>query len=305
MKRWLWVLASGALLAAGLVVVDPSSVMDELSGLRPITLVAALVLTAGSTLLMALRWVVLVDDARSARTQMMTYLRATFLNALTPGNVGGDAYRFVVVQRLGRGKGEVVGLLAHERVLGAVAYFGGFVLAGSAMALTGDVPRAFANGMSAAVAAIVVGALGTWMLSRHGRWQWFGTTTAMLRLRDRRSRLLVGLSFASWAAWMASVALVASDVGVDASLLVVVAAAGLTEIVRFVPITFQGIGVREAAFAFFVASAGGDRAAGFAAGAAAYAVLTVVLLAAGPASAVMRRTGPEETMSRSGDTETG
>jgi hypothetical protein len=53
----------------------------------------------------------------------------------------------------------------------------------------------------------------------------------------------------------------------------------ITEFARLLPISLQGIGVREATFAFFAARAGGPSAAAFATCATAYALHFAVVLA--------------------------
>ena len=59
------------------------------------------------------------------------------------------------------------------------------------------------------------------------------------------------------------------------------AIAVLTELIRFVPISFQGIGLREGSFALFVGLAGGEPEAGFVVAGLAYLGMSVSLVLAG------------------------
>jgi len=72
--------------------------------------------------------------------------------------------------------------------------------------------------------------------------------------------------------WLACFVVVASAVGVGIDRATVGMSAIVAEFSRLLPISVQGIGVREATFAFLAAKAGGSFEAAFAACATAYAL---------------------------------
>ena len=59
---------------------------------------------------------------------------------------------------------------------------------------------------------------------------------------------LGGLSLLAWASWAATVLTIGSNLNLNLPIATVAMIVSLTEIIRLVPISFQGIGIREGAF---------------------------------------------------------
>ena len=96
--------------------------------------------------------------------------------------------------------------------------------------------------------------------------------------------ILLGLSFMSLALWVTAIGSIADDVGLEIPWLMLAAIAILVEIVRLVPVSVQGIGVREGMFSLFASFVGASAEAGFIVAAVSYLALSAALLVAGLAS---------------------
>lgn len=92
------------------------------------------------------------------------------------------------------------------------------------------------------------------------------------------------LSFAALAIWIAAVNVVATSLGLGLTLTMLGMVVILTELVRLVPISFQGIGVRELTFAFLAHLAGAEMETGFLVGTLAYLALSISLILSGAAA---------------------
>ena len=95
---------------------------------------------------------------------------------------------------------------------------------------------------------------------------------------------LMTCSAAGVALWVLAVWLVASDLGMKIPLLSLGANVVLTELVRLVPVTIQGIGLREGTFAYLLASLGESAEAGFVLGAVSYVALSCAIIVCGALS---------------------
>jgi len=81
--------------------------------------------------------------------------------------------------------------------------------------------------------------------------------------------------------WILAVHVIAIDLNVNISLLTLGVIVVLVELVRLVPVTIQGIGVREGAFAYFVGIVGESPESGFVLGTVSYLALTFSILISG------------------------
>jgi hypothetical protein len=102
------------------------------------------------------------------------------------------------------------------------------------------------------------------------------------------------LSIAAVGAWIGAAAVLASAVGLQFSLDKIGAVTILTEFARVVPISVQGIGVREATFAWLTAELGGVAEAGFIACALVYALNFLVVACLGTIAGFVAK-GPGTT----------
>ncbi|GAA1128958.1 lysylphosphatidylglycerol synthase transmembrane domain-containing protein [Nocardioides aquiterrae] len=145
--RWLRVLGGAAVLAVVVWRVGPQPFADAIRSAGPLALVAAVAITAVTTVACAWRWRALARRLGTEvplREAVAAYYRSQFLNATLPGGVVGDVHRAVrhgaVPVVADRGTGQLVQVVAAGAVL-----------------LLGPAP-----GASALLAAVVAVALARW-----------------------------------------------------------------------------------------------------------------------------------------------
>ena len=62
------------------------------------------------------------------------------------------------------------------------------------------------------------------------------------------------ISVVAFLVWVTSVFVISNSMGMNIPFYIFVLVGSLVEVIRFVPISIQGIGIREASFAFFLTS---------------------------------------------------
>ena len=88
-------------------------------------------------------------------------------------------------------------------------------------------------------------------------------------------------------AWIAALYAVSEDLSGGVSWLHLTVVGALGEFIRIVPISIQGIGVRENIFLYLLSLGGADPETAFLIGAVGYAILSLTLLFMGAVAAVM------------------
>jgi uncharacterized protein (TIRG00374 family) len=248
---------------------------------------AALCMTALAMVgLTGYRWqrVVAVQGAHVPLSHLARYfLIGYFYSMLTPGSIGGDVYRVVKLGQELEAHGKAGATLvataavATERLMGLMALLPvglvGFLL----------LPERLAGQREFIVflAALGVAAASTpfWMRPRVLRlfrrpYAWFVNLRLPRRFRladrleqlyaaaalylDRPQTLIVplGLSLVSRLIWVAAALLTGRAIGVRLSYAHYMAVLAITEVVRMLPISLGGIGVREGAFIVLLAPFG-------------------------------------------------
>jgi glycosyltransferase 2 family protein len=256
MTRWLKVGGGLAILA---VVVERVGVGPFLEGLRstgPVALVAALVISAVSTVCCAWRWQMVAGrlgiDLPLPGAVAACY-RAQFLNATLPGGVLGDVHRAV---RHGRDTGEpgrTAAAVVTERTVGQAVQ----VVATAAVLLSGRAPVLSALATAAVLLALL---------------RWPGVVlTSVVAAGGHVAVFLVA----------------ARAAGTDASLAELVPLALVVLLVGAIPLNVAGWGPREGAAAWAFAAAG----LGAAQGTTVAVVYGVIALVATLPGAVLLTTG--------------
>jgi uncharacterized membrane protein YbhN (UPF0104 family) len=216
----------------------------------------------------------------------------------TPAQVGTDAFRFVALRGVGVRTRSILTMLLRERLLGLVGYL--LVLAIAAPLAWAIEPGIPAEGdkfllSGAALAALgVAGIFGgryvVYLLRLMSPGRQHRYIRDFLKLVDRASRFrsareaaqLLGLSiFGGVIPWILTFYIVAHLTGVHVGFFLIGATVVIVELVRLIPLTAQGLGVREAAFAAVFAMVGQDPAAGFAICAVCFMLLNVAALIVG------------------------
>ncbi len=283
LARWL---AGIALLAAALWLLDWPRLAEAAARLTPGAVAAAVLLACTTFAPLAARWHLLSGGGRAGTAR---YLYANLANAVSPGNIGGDVYRFFALRGGRTGDLALVAILVRERLLGLASMLAGLALGVAAMELAG----AGSASWRALGAAAVLGLAGMGLLpSLIRRIPLPGNWNERLReaIEDGTARGNAGplaLSLAALALWLAVVQFAALRLGIEIPWYTLLAVATAAEIARAVPATVQGIGVREAAYAALFGLSGYSPESGFVLGAVAYLALGAALVASGALGAVL------------------
>lgn len=289
-----------AAFAAAIYMIDWRDVWSAVGRLSVSGVLLAQVIVLFEFPFLAWRWHLIVRAASPlpARRHIETYLIAVFLGMFTPGQVGTDAYRFVALRGEGVRTRSILTLLLRERLLGLVGYL--LVLSIAAPLAWGIEAGIPAEGNKFLLACAALAALGlagifagryvVYLLRLIGPGRLHRYVRDFLKLVDRASRFrswreaaqLLGLSiFGGVVPWILTFYIVARLTGVQVGFFLIGAVVVIVELVRLIPLTVQGLGVREAAFAAVFVMVGHDAAAGFVICAVCFVLLNVATLIVG------------------------
>ena len=285
-----WI-ASLALLGAGLYLLDWPSLVNVATRVTPWAFVAAVLLAAVAMLPLLVRWHSLTGGVDGWYLCGARYLYANLLSLVSPGSLGGDVYRYFAFRTAERTGAALLAILVRERVLGLTSMLVGLLVGVAALEFAGAYPgQALARSLGLAAA---VGLAGLFLLPVLLRlvpipepWRAHLQKALSVSISSRAASLLAW-SLLALALWLVAVQFVAVRLGMEISwplLLIVVTS---VELVRTVPFTVQGIGLREGAFASLLGTLGYAPESGFVLGAAAYLALNVALAVTGAIGAVM------------------
>ena len=293
------VAVSLALLGAALHILDwdtlRSTVLQvHLGGLLLVVCVSFL-----QFVVMSIRWHQLIQRKvpLSQAEHMQHYFYSVFLNTFTPANLGGDVYRVMVLESRLANRSFVLAALIQERMLGLIAFALWYLVCfTSTWSLNADLLRATHGLFTTSGGVIVLGTIGLALipLGLHRLAGWMSqrfpdrlTTTlrhlgAALRFETpAHFAKLLGLSLLAVYLWVLTVHLVAADLGLDISWVSLGMIVVLVELVRLLPVSIQGIGIREGAYAYLFGVIGESSEAGFILGAISYLALNLSIFIAG------------------------
>ena len=239
------------------------------------------------------RWHLLIREHCSFNLyrQLRLYFVANFFNTFTPAQIGGDTVRFFGLLRNEVPAITLIGRLLHERMIGLMGFFI-FFLGCFLYALAADLIAILSpsSPLFLVVIAILIALLGALVAAfwgpalinlvrsfkRLGTQKWLikvlETLDAMLRFGSANNVILVFfLSIVGGSViWSLAVTIIARDAGVEASFALLGMAATLSDLVRIIPITIQGLGLREATFSYSFYLLGLDPKQGFVIGLVSY-----------------------------------
>ena len=291
MKTALKWTASLALLAAGLVLLDWTAMLASATRLTLWGFLCAVLIACAQFVPLLVRWYRLAGAEGTLYACSARYLYANLLNAISPGNLGGDVYRFFAFRSTQRSGATLVGILLRERLLGLTSMMIGLLAGIVGMELTGAGPGEAIWRLLGLAAAASLGVL-FWLPRLIGWWplpqRWREPLQEALRSGSARGNAsLVGWSLLALGVWVATVQFVAVRLGVDVPWLVLLAIVTSAELIRIVPITVQGLGLREGAYAALFGLAGYPAESGFVLGATAYLAHGAALVITGALGAAM------------------
>jgi uncharacterized membrane protein YbhN (UPF0104 family) len=273
-----------AALALALWLIDWQALLDAFARLSLGVLLLSGFLSIVTTLILASRWAILMAGPQDQYgvQKFRDALVGQVFNLITPAALGADAYRMVMAGNCDGGRTQALAMLLVERMLGLGAYAAAFLLvftvgaSGFATEIMNDAAIFFA-GLMGVLASLFIAA-------RYSRWHGIRLPDSfgLARVREAIDRVAtlplwrllcaVGLTLAGLATWLLSLGIVAKASGVRLPAQLIVAIAVMTECARLLPISIQGLGVREATFAALAVQVGGAAAPAFAACATVYAL---------------------------------
>lgn len=308
-KRLFKIVVTLLLLVIAFLILDWKKVINIIGQVHPIAGFMVVFLIFTHFLLTAWRWHILLDlPAIFFLKNLKVYLYGNFLNSFTPANLGGDVYRFAALKQYSSNRMYFIGRLIEERILGLFFFLVCYVLFYliSFFAWSGPNPRLFfissvVSGICAML-MLIIPYSNSWINKIFGHYaspkiaQLFFESRFGMSLRP--SLMLFRLTLLSVAAvflWITSVYIVALDLNCLLPWSVVGIIAILVELLRFIPMTVQGIGLREGAYAYLFHLFGYSPESGFAVGVAVYLFLNIVLFLSGLVSMVIpiNRTFPK------------
>lgn len=277
-KRWILMAAKAAASAALLYWVlrgtDLGEVGRALGAANIPLLVLAFAMCFIGYFISVTRWGVLLSAqgvAVKRRTLVHSYLVAMFFNNFLPSTIGGDAYRAYDSWRWGSTKAGALAVVFVDRFLGLVALILFALVASAVWQGVGDaaqLPTWMIALLAAGMLGVVWAIFFTPRLDLGGRLERMGIPGARLvggvagRVKDA-FRTFRGRRDALGKAMLLSLALqtnvvfyyyvMAQALGFDVSVAAFFLIIPLSIFVMLIPISINGIGIRENAFAFFFA----------------------------------------------------
>jgi uncharacterized membrane protein YbhN (UPF0104 family) len=245
--------------------------------------------------LLGYRWHLIsrADISISLIEQIRYYFTAQLFGIISPAKLGGDAFRFMALRCHAVGNARLLALIVQERMIGLASYLILFLVGALVFELTnhgsgltsvtraGVRPLELGFGATLGLLLVLPRLLGVAerMTCRFG----VPISSAILLAMHQACsvwsiRALVPVLFLSLvgiAGWCLMVLLIATDLGIDIQLSAILMICTTAELVRLVPLTVQGIGVREGAFAMAFVLAGQSAESGFAVGVVAYLLVSL------------------------------
>jgi uncharacterized protein (TIRG00374 family) len=287
----LQVALSAGMIAAVLWQADLDRIGNALRDTSPAWFAAAIAINVVATAVMALRWhLLLVAVGRRQPGYwwlLETYLIALLLGQVLPTAVGGDAVRAVDLTRRTGEPAEAVSSVVVDRVVGLAAL--GVLAAAGALAGGSGIGRGTAVALGLGVVALTALA-GFAVFSRRlqpllrrcaplaARLRMEGSLRALYRaLHAYRSHpgtlaWVFALGVVAQGMRAVSIGFLAQGMGLDLSFATLLVLCPVLFLVTVVPVSLNGIGLREATFVVVLGSAGVSREDAFALGLAYFAV---------------------------------
>jgi glycosyltransferase 2 family protein len=237
-------------------------VLHQLARERPAFFLAVVAIYVAGQVMSAWRWN-LLGAILKIPAPYIDYLRYTFIgmftNVFVPGLVGGDALRAVYLGRRHQRMGDAIASVVADRIVGLI---GLFWLAGiAAAALSVKLPR------SVTLPTILVGAIalagfaalpliGNLAARMQARIAAVAATIAPYLSRPLAMMPAVGLSIALQLSLAICQWILARGLGLSAPLTLFVLCVPIANVFASLPVTLNGLGVRETAYLMLFGMAG-------------------------------------------------
>lgn len=300
MKNFFNLAITVGLLTLAVMMLNVEAMFDILKRGSTVAFVLAVSINMLIFFVMGIRWYVLASPSLefSFLYQLSRCMKANFLNSFTPANLGGDAYRMMVFKGEKASTRCVLKLLLRERILGLYGFVTVFVITYGLIIhrnggnISADNPYLYGLAIAAGLFALpfAVRLFSRWMMVPGG-------VTVSRRHASRLASLLAELQslFSCKGAlvpmcltltgillWVLFIKIVANGFGLLVPILYLAVVATAVELIRSVPITFQGIGLREGAFSYLLSFYGYDPELCYVVGIIAYMALSISIFLCGP-----------------------
>lgn len=299
MKQILKLFLSLAILFGAIYFLDWDTLENSLFQLNALTFFIGTIVAFMQYLANAIRWHLLVKNFSNsgALNHVGHYLYASFLNTFTPSNVGGDVYRYISLRQKDTNNAPIIIALVRERILGIFACLmiyvfclGGILVIGIETQWNESIFFLYAGGFALAGGAGIVFlpkllhcvSASNYIQTRNGLLRLFATIQEAFDLKSFLGVTnLMALSLLALFIWIVTIVIFSIDLEFEISWLLLGAIILLVEIIRMIPITIQGIGVREGMYAYLFAISGKVPETGFILATVSYIALSLSLLLSG------------------------
>jgi glycosyltransferase 2 family protein len=283
---------------------DWDMVFDTLKKINFFYFIIAVIIIVPEHGLLAYRWYIIISKNVnvSFTWHLKKFLISVFLSTYTPSPVVGDIYRFAALKDKSEDRWLLFGSLIKERVIGVVGYSIFYLICYSLYQLSKDsITFNYTNAYDIAAVILVIGIFSMipfiYFIRVISKWNYF---IRYKKIQDILRTLIFVLEIpsASWAAIMLFISIVVCIfwtasiyiIGIELEILslspwpffLISGMVGvLSELIRAIPITIQGIGIREGIFAFLLTINNASFDQAFVLGAVAYLALSISIIIAG------------------------
>jgi len=241
---------------------------------------------------MGWRWYLLVkDDCKCSFLPVFKdFLYSSMLNIFTPANIGGDVYRYIYIKKWCSESHRVIRCIMEERILGLFAFLVSYCIFYGISWYSGYIPAIQRSlyhlvGACALAASFVLLLLPrlAMKLAQYAENHFTNDLIQLLmkegigpRLFSWQGMLLNFLSFMAISCWISTCWIVSNQMGGTLPFPMLSCIAILVELIRLVPISIQGLGMREGSFAYLFHLSGQSPELGFLVATISYMLLNIV-----------------------------
>ena len=218
----------------------------------------AFLMYLASQVISSIRWYFLahaLDFSGPWSIYLKYYFVGMYFNLFLPTSVGGDVLKMHFISRGEPKKLRATYSILADRLFGLAAMF--LLGAGAVLIGHGILPHYFEHLLRVTGICIIASLMGLPMAYKllSNTWPEIGKRLAVLLVFWKKPKAMfagLSLSFILQALGMGAVALLANDMGLDPPAVFYFAAFPLVAILTILPISFNGIGIREGGFIYFL-----------------------------------------------------
>jgi len=297
---------SVALILLAFFILDTDAIISGIGNVSLSSFVIAVFVNILTFFVMGWRWHILVKTAVPLPflEHIAYYLKGSFLNMFTPANIGGDVYRIAVLKKFSSLKLTLLKLILRERILGLYGFLIIFMISyvfilGSINVDLFSFKNPYNYGLLVSLGVLFLPGLVYFsrrlvlplLLNILHQERLLKLDNFAKKLGDLLSIhglfFVLILSFCAIALWVVSIKVVANGLGLTIPFFHIAAVAALVELIRLIPITVQGIGLREGTFSYLLVFLGYNAEQTYVVAVVVYLTLSVAMVALGPMGSLL------------------